>query len=162
MPNPKLLTAREYQSKKNTLKGTAGGPDPTGTRSNKKHGRNKNPAQQTYPAQIRSTFCSRAAARRNPHRRSQSPSRFDPRLPPPPPGCALDRVVRRCAWWRWWWWWWSAVCFFKWCHPALRAPMGGPGRGQPKKRRPRRSSEPYMPSPHSGSGLSKSRGRVPI
>jgi hypothetical protein len=24
----------------------------------------------------------------------------------------------------------SAVCFFKWFWPALRAPMGGPGRGQ--------------------------------
>lgn len=53
--------------------------------------------------------------------------------------------MRRCAWW--WWWWWSAVCFFKLSRPALRAPMGRSGRGQPKKRRPRRTSKPYMPPP---------------
>lgn len=62
-------------------------------------------------------------------------------------GGALVLVVVEC----------SLLLFFKWCRPALRAPMGGPGRGQQKKRRPRRTSEPYMPLLHS-----KSRGRVPI
>jgi len=77
MPNPKLLTAREYQSKKNTLKGTAGGPDPTGTRSNKKHRRNKN-----LPGPNPIYFLlSRGSRQRD---TSQAPSRFDPRLPPPP------------------------------------------------------------------------------
>jgi hypothetical protein len=78
MPNPKLFNRarfrRGYQSKKKRFE-RDGGPDPTATRSSSgKHRRSKNPGRETYPGQIRSTIWSRAAAGRDPHRRSQAPA----------------------------------------------------------------------------------------
>jgi len=156
MPNPRLLTA---QSSRVPIQEKHFERDGSRPRCYGNQIKQEAQAKQKLTRPESDLLSALARQQAEGHKPSPQPVRSSPASSP---GRALDRVVRRCAWWRrwWWWWWWSAVCFFKWCRAALRAPMGGPGRVQPKKRRPRRSSEPYMPFPHSG--LSKSRGRVPI